>query len=316
MAAAHIDDLHHRVDIVARAGDDILIAAVDVDRLLPLHQVLRVADSVAKLRRLLKAHLPRGLVHLLGQPVDHRGRFAAQKIDDLLHHPAVFLRRGQRRARRETFPELVMQTRALMHPRLDRHRARAQGEQPAQHVEHLAHARRAHVRAEILRLVLFHPAHQLHAGVILREVDFQIRVMLIVLEQDVVLRLMQLDEVTFQNQRFEIRIAEHDIKIVDPRHHRAHLDRVRLGMGEILADAVFEVDRLADIDDPALALHQIAARTGGQFFNFEFQQIVHRVSPLSPLWKTKIKKRLAWSQPHGIIILSEGESRPMHDGRA
>ena len=172
-----------------------------------------------------------------------------------------------------------MQTRALMHPRLDRHRARAQGEQPAQHIEHLAHARRAHVRAEILRLVLFHPAHQLHAGVILREVDFQIRVMLIVLEQDVVLRLMQLDEVTFQNQRFEIRIAEHDIKIVDPRHHRAHLDRVRLGMGEILADAVFEVDRLANVDDPALALHQIAARTGGQFFNFEFQQIVHGMLP-------------------------------------
>lgn len=109
MPAAHIDDLHHRVNIIARAGDDILIAAVDVDRLLPLHQVLRVADSVAELGGLFKAHFTRGLVHLLSQPVDDRVGFAAQKVDDLLYHLAVFLRGGQRRARRKAFAELVVQ---------------------------------------------------------------------------------------------------------------------------------------------------------------------------------------------------------------
>ena len=96
--------------------------------------------------------------------------------------------------------------------------------------------------------------------------------MLIVLEQDVILRLMQLDEVAFQNQRFEIRIAEHDIKIIDPGDHRAHLDRVRLGMGEILADAVFEVDRLADVDNRAVfVLHQVAAGAFGQHPDFQLQ---------------------------------------------
>ena len=103
--------------------------------------------------------------------------------------------------------------------------------------------------------------------------------MLIILQKDVILRLMQLDQVAFQNQRFEVRIAEHDIKIIDPGDHRAHLDRVRLGVGKILADAVFEVDRLADVDDFPLAFHQVATRTGRQFFNFEFQQIVHGMLP-------------------------------------
>ena len=279
VTAAHIDDLHHRVNMIARAGDDILIAAVDVDRLLPLHQVLRVADSVAELGGLFKAHFTRGLVHLLSQPVDDRVGFAAQKVDDLLYRLAVFLRGGQRRARRKAFAELVVQARALVHAGLDRHGAGAQRKQPAQHVEHLPHARRAHIRAKILSLILLHAAHQLHARIILCEIDFQIRIMLIILQKDVILRLMQLDQVAFQNQRFEVRIAEHDIKIIDPGDHRAHLDRVRLGVGKILADAVFKVDRLADVDDFPLAFHQVATRTGRQFFNFEFQQIVHGMLP-------------------------------------
>ena len=99
--------------------------------------------------------------------------------------------------------------------------------------------------------------------------------MLIVLEQDIILRLMELDEITFKNQGFQICVAQHDIKIINSRNHSAYFDCMRLGMGEILADAVFEVDRFTDIDDPALAFHEITARTSRQFFNFQFEQVIH-----------------------------------------
>ena len=69
--AAHIDDFHHRVDAIADAGEDVLVAAAHVDGLLPLHELLHVADAVAQQRGLLKAHLARGLRHLAFKPGDH-----------------------------------------------------------------------------------------------------------------------------------------------------------------------------------------------------------------------------------------------------
>ena len=77
VSAADIDDLDHSVNAVARTGEDILIAAVDVDCLLALHQVLRVADSVTQHRRLFKPHFFRRLIHLFGQAVDDFAALAA-----------------------------------------------------------------------------------------------------------------------------------------------------------------------------------------------------------------------------------------------
>ena len=275
MSAADIDDLDHSVNAVARTGEDILIAAVDVDSLLAFHQVLRIADSVTQHRRLFKPHLLRRLIHLCGQAVDNLTALSAQEVDDLAHDRAVFLRRRQRRAGRKALAELMMQAWAQVHIGFHLHRAGTQREQPAQHIHHLAHAGCAHIGSKILRLILFHPPNQLNAGIILRRIDAQVGVMLIVLEQDIILRLMELDEVTFKNQGFQICVAQHDIKIIDSRNHSAYFDRMCLGMGEILADAVFEVDRFTDIDDPALAFHEITARTSRQFFNFQFEQVIH-----------------------------------------
>ena len=280
--AAHIDDLHHRVDAVADTGDDVLIAAAHVDRLLPLHELLHIADAVPQQRRLLKAHLARSLRHFLPEPGDHRLAFAAEEIHHLLDNRAVFLRRRFARAGGETFPKLMMQAGAAILIRAENPCAGAQRKQPAQHGEHLAHARRAHVRAEVFRPILLHAAYQLHARIILPGIDAQIGVVLVVLEEDVVLRPVQLDEVALENQRLQIAVAEHHVEVIDALHHRAHLDRVLPTLMKILADAVLEVDRLAHIDDFSLAFHQVAARAGGQLAELEPQQIVHPHSSIHP----------------------------------
>ena len=129
--AAHKEHLHHRVEFVRAAGEDVLIAAAHVDRLLPLHQALRVAHPVADLRRLLKAHRFRRLRHLRLQALHDRVGLPAQKVDDLLHHLAVRLRRGQARARGQALAQLMVQTRPAVHARPDRHGAGAQREQAA-----------------------------------------------------------------------------------------------------------------------------------------------------------------------------------------
>lgn len=80
--------------------------------------------------------------------------------------------------------------------------------------------------------------------------DEQVRVGLVVAEQDVVARLQRLDEVVFQDQRLGLRARDRDLQ---PRHLRHHLGDARAGQGllEIRRDALLQVARLADIHDLA-----------------------------------------------------------------
>ena len=88
-------------------------------------------------------------------------------------------------------------------------------------------------------------------------------VALIVLEQNVVARLVLLDEGVFEDQRLELARNEDGVEPVDLRDHAAGLFVVARAELEILADAVFELLRLADVDDlTARVHHQIDA--GGE----------------------------------------------------
>ena len=69
-------------------------------------------------------------------------------------------------------------------------------------------------------------------------INADIGVVLIILEQDIVIGLVQLNQVAFQNQRFQIGAAEHDIEIVDMRNHGRDLGRVVVAM-EIAPHPVF-----------------------------------------------------------------------------
>ena len=112
---------------------------------------------------------------------------------------------------------------------------------------------------------------------------------------------MELDQVAFKDQSFQIRVAQHDVKIVDALDHRTHLDAMIARGMEILADAVFQVHRLADVDDFPCALHQIAAGTGRKLCNFQLQYIVQGVHLLlgcrpNPLGDTVPEPPLRFAQ--------------------
>jgi hypothetical protein len=70
-----------------------------------------------------------------------------------------------------------------------------------------------------------------------------------------------LDEGVFQDQRLKLAGDEDRVEMIHLGHHGPGLFRVGGGVLKILADAVFQLFRLAHIDHPAgLVHHQIDAR--------------------------------------------------------
>ena len=125
-------------------------------------------------------------------------------------------------------------------------------------------------------------AHQFQAGKVLGKVDADVGKVLVVLEEYVVFGAVALDEVQFQRQRFHFAVNQHDVKIVHMLHHGLHLGGVVFAGLKILAHAVFQVDRLAHIDDAPLALHQVTTRRIGQVFQLQREFLRTHALPSYP----------------------------------
>ena len=95
--------------------------------------------------------------------------------------------------------------------------------------------------------------------------------MLIILQENIIVRLVQLDQVALQTQGFQIGIAQEDVKIRNVGDHGRNLGGV-VGIPEVGAHPVLQIDRLAHVNNGALAvLHQVAARTFRQLGDLQFQ---------------------------------------------
>ena len=236
-----------------------------------LHYGLHGADAIAVQRGAFVIHRLCRLRHALGQRINHRRKFAVQEIDHAVNLLRVFLFRDQIRARRAALPHLMVHARALGLGGIDFQIARAHGKYAAHHVQHLAHDGRALIGAEVFRAVLFLFARKLRTRKRIGQIDADIGIMLIILQKDVVMRAVALDQIAFQRECFQFAVHQNDIEIIDLFHHRAHLRRVVFRCVEILRYAVFQILRLAHVDDFALMLHQIASGRIGQVGNLPFQ---------------------------------------------
>ncbi len=100
---------------------------------------------------------------------------------------------------------------------------------------------------------------------------------LVVLEHDVVARLVSLDQVVFQQQRFSLGIGDRDFDFGDLLDQRLNL-RVNITRREVGADSVFETLRLSDVEQVMLGIeHAIYARAPRQrrseFLGVEFPRV-------------------------------------------
>ena len=92
------------------------------------------------------------------------------------------------------------------------------------------------------------------------------RVGLIIAQQDVVARLIQLDIVVLKQQRFRFRVRHGDINVVDECDQCFGFTRGKIA-AEIAGKAFFQIFCLTDIDNrTASVVHSVDARLAGDGF--------------------------------------------------
>ena len=195
-------------------------------------------------------------------------RLAFQKVAQLVNRRAVFVLAHRADARGRAQLDVVIQAGALVVAG-DLAVAREIRENLAEHVERLIHRARIGERAKVARAVLLHLARRQHLGEGVLPVDLDVGIALVVLEPDVELGLVLLDEVTFQQQRFQFRVRRPDFQIGDLGNEPLRLGRqIRAGV-KVRPDAVAQVDGLADVDDrPARVTVDIDAGASRQEVEF------------------------------------------------
>ena len=142
--------------------------------------------------------------------------------------------------------------------------AGAELECPVDEVDGAPRERGREKRPEVERAVALNPARNHHARERVADGQLEVRILLVVLEEHVVARPVQLDEVRLKHQRLDLVVGDDEFEVVDALHQLARLAVVAAPRLEVRAHAVAEVLRLPDVDNfPALVLVQIDAGRDG-----------------------------------------------------
>jgi len=99
-----------------------------------------------------------------------------------------------------------------------------------------------------------------------------VRILLVILEADIVLGPVAFDQLIFQDQRFQLGVGDHPLQVCDVRDQAPGLGAVLALLLEVGAHAVAQIHCLAHVDDAALVVAiDVAAGPGGQGLQFGFQ---------------------------------------------
>ena len=199
---------------------------------------------VAQDRRLFKGQTFRGRQHpLLDVSHDLTG-LAIKKTHGPLNVGLIIVQADLAYARRRAAPDLVQQARPRavgIHCIL----AGAQTKDLLQYLDGFTHGPAVRVRTKKT------PFARCAASVIgdarrIMRTDFQIRVRLVIAEQDVIPGPQALDQVVFQQQGLGLGARDGDLDALDPRHHMGNARAGQIFL-EIRRHALFKVTCLADI---------------------------------------------------------------------
>ena len=123
------------------------------------------------------------------------------------------------------------------------------------------------VGAEILRLILCHPADHHHPRKRLVHRHLYKWIGLIIHQHGIVFGTVLFDQITLQHQCLQLGICYDIFKPGDMSHHLLNLHALIPAALKILPHPVFQADRLSHIDDLILLImHDIDAGLTGQLF--------------------------------------------------
>ena len=249
-------------------------------------QVFDGTDAVAQRSGRLEAQLLRRALHLFAQRGDELAALALEDQGGLRHAGAVVRPIASLEAPAGAAAHLVLQAWPFLSDvarELPRTVRQQQG--VLDHADDLARLKAAAEGAVVIGAVLRRAARDRHDRIVAFRVDADEGVALVVLEQDIVVRLVALDQRVFQHQRLEFARGDDDVEIPHLVHHRGDLRQMLTA--KIARDAVFQLLRLTDVKHLAVLVeHDIHARQQRQIIRF-FQQRVKHVPFPCPLLRRR-----------------------------
>ena len=248
-AAADEEDLHAGFAVGARHGQHIRIEVVGGKHdLLSLDDGLHRLELIAQGAGLLEAHFVRGLLHR-GLQARHNGVAApAQECHQVGDHLPIAGLIDRPDAGRRAELDVVVQTGSFVLAGDDPIAGQIR-ENASEGIQGLVDGPGRRVGAEVSRAVITHLARHRHLGVRFGPMDLDVRIALVILEADVVLRPMLLDQIHLEDQRFQLRSHEDPFDVRNLPHQTPRLGILaRIGV-KVRPDAVPQADGLADVDD-------------------------------------------------------------------
>ena len=249
LAVPHRKQHDERAVPVLHRMDDVQVLIADHGDPLGFFQRLHRLNHVPPAGGLFIRHLRRGVLHPLREQVHQGLVLSGQKLTDLRDRFIILIFVHMAQADPPAGADMIVQTRPVVWRKL-RHGAPLQGKELIQQVHNLIHGAGIAEGTEIAVSVPADAAGLHHPGVVFTGGDHDVRIGLVIPEQNIVLRHVLLDQIALQNEGLHLTAAGDVFKLCDVPHHRLHFrTAVLVGGLKVLPHPVAKGDSLPDVND-------------------------------------------------------------------
>ena len=265
-AAAVMQHADTRAGLSLHKGDNIQFRERTRDNVLSGAQLLDGTQTVAQDGGTLELQFLGGFVHLLGQFTLELFCVALEQRDRLFDQRVILLRTDLAGARRAAAAKVQIQARPVLAdvPRKGT-RTAFQVQCFTNRINRSSCGAAAHVRTKVPRSVMCRLGDNFEIRIGQSGVQPHIGIAFVVLEQNVVLRLVLLYHRVLEHERFKLAVCDDDIEVVDMADQLARLGVQPFGRLKVVGHAVAEQLGLADVNHLAgLILVHINAGLHGQ----------------------------------------------------
>ena len=250
-------------------AEDVGVIALDSCDALLLLQQIDSGDQVAIFCSQLILFAFGRRPHALLQRARQVSASAFEEQLHVMHRFGVALGRGQPLDTwAQASPDVVLQT----GPRIVAIQVQLAGrnqEMPVNQIDKSIRQAGREVRSEVERAVFAQSPRRKHSGIALGDGQLDVGIRLVVAQKDVVARLLLLDEVVLERQRFFLVVDDDVVEIDRLAQQRSGFGIGRRAFQKIRPHSRAQVVGLADVDDLALGvLVEIHAGRGRQGSNF------------------------------------------------
>ena len=266
-AIAHAEDLERRTTLLDVDAEDVALVDLGGGDLLRHLEAFEGLDGVAHGGRVLKPLFLGRLRHAGAEILEDLVGSAFEKLAGIGARAAIVVERTDcRDARRPATMDLKLKARPAP-VAIELLAARADAEDAMDERRGPAAKKRGDVRPAVSALVLGHLADDVKPRVGLAQGQLEVGMILVVAKENVVVRLVALDEIVLKRQRLALAVRDQDVEVGDLRHHRDLVKRSLVPRLKVRPHAVLEHPRLAHIDDrPVGVLEHVDAGRDRKLF--------------------------------------------------